>query len=115
MRLEHGILALNILRSTFALTRFMGGLDMTHSLDFNIRERLAEYLADEISLRDFENWFFPETWDIDRLDDLALTNLVYGIKLRLAEFSNGDWTETELRSRLRPFLEKHVMSVRSLP
>ena len=87
----------------------MGGLDMPHSLDFNIRERLAEYLAGEISLRDFEDWFFPETWDIDRIDNLALANLVYGIKLRLAEFPHGDWTETELRSRLRSFLEKHVI------
>jgi hypothetical protein len=82
---------------------------MSNTLDFNIRERLAEYLAGEISLREFEDWFFPETWDIDQVDIPALANLVYGIKLRLAEFSNGDWTETELRSLLRPFLEKYVM------
>jgi len=87
----------------------MGGLDMSNSLDFNIRERLAEYLAGEISLHEFEDWFFPETWDVDQLDNLALTNLVYGIKLRLAEYSNGDWTEKELRDRLRPFLQKHEM------
>src|SRR5712692_6815584 len=74
---------------------------MSYSLDFNIRERLATYLAKEISLHEFEDWFFPETWDVDQLGDLALTNLVYGIKLRLAEFSNGDWTEDELRSLLR--------------
>jgi len=85
----------------------MGGLDMSNSLDFNIRERLAAYLAQECSLREFEDWFFPETWDVDRLDDLALTNLVYGIKLRLAEFSNGDWTEDEFHSLLRPFIEKY--------
>src|SRR5258708_12213450 len=87
----------------------MGGLDMSYSLDFNVRERLAEYLAGEISLHEFEDWFFPETWDVDQLDNLALTNLVYGIKLRLAEYSNGDWTEKELRDRLRPFLQKHQM------
>ncbi len=62
---------------------------MSHSLDYKIRERLAEYLASEISLREFENWFFPETWDIDQIDNPALANLVYGIKLRSAEFSNG--------------------------
>jgi len=103
--------SLNILRSRSALTRFMGGLDMSYSLDFNIHEKLAEYLAGEISLREFEDWFFPETWDIDQIDNLALANLVNGIKLRLAEFSNGDWTEAELRSLLRPFFEKHVMVV----
>jgi hypothetical protein len=88
----------------------MGGLDMSSSLDFNIRERLATYLAKEISLHEFEDWLFPETWDVDQLGDLALTNLVYGIKLRLAEFSNGDWTEDELRSLLRPFIEKYDIS-----
>ena len=79
---------------------------MSYSLDFNIREQLARYLAKEISLREFEDWFFPETWDVDQIGDLALMNLVYGIKLRLAEFSHGDWTENELRSLLRPFIEK---------
>jgi hypothetical protein len=79
---------------------------MSYSLDFNIREQLARYLANEISLREFGDWFFPETWDEDQLRDLALVNLVYGIKLRLAEFSHGDWTENELRSLLRPFIEK---------
>jgi hypothetical protein len=84
---------------------------MLHSLEFKIHEKLAEYLAGEISLSEFEDWFFSETWDIDQLDNPTLANLVYGIKLTLAEFSNGDWTETELRSMLRPFLEKYVMGV----
>ncbi len=70
---------------------------MSHSLNFRIHERLAEYVADQISLRVFEDWFFPETWDIDDTDNQELINLVYGIKLRLAEFSHGDWTEAELR------------------
>lgn len=79
---------------------------MSHSLDFNIYEKLAKYLAGETSLREFEDWFFPETWDIDQIDNPALVNLVYEIKLCLAEFSNGDWTEAELRSMLRLFLKK---------
>ena len=78
----------------------MGDLGMSHSLYFNICEQLARYLAGENSLREFEDWFFSETWDIDQVADLALTNLVYNIKLRFAEFSHGDWTEEELRSLL---------------
>ncbi len=80
---------------------------MSYSLDFKIRDRLAAYLAKEITLHEFEDWFFPETWDVDQRGDLALTNLVYGIKLRLAEFSNGDWTESELQDLLRPFIERY--------
>lgn len=73
---------------------------MAHSLAFNIHEKLAKYLANEISLNDFEDWFFPETWDITQPQDLNLLNLIYSIKLRLAEFSNHDWSEDQLRSLL---------------
>ncbi len=73
---------------------------MSDTLDFNIRQQLADYLAGNIALGQFEDWFFAETWNIDEADDQALANLVYDIKLRLAEFSHGDWTEAELRSML---------------
>ena len=80
---------------------------MPHSLDFNIRERLADYLADRLSLREFEDWFYAKTWDIDDADNQTLTNLVYEIKLRLAEYSHGDWTEAELRTLL-PHQSKYI-------
>lgn len=79
---------------------------MSYSLDYNIREQLADYMVGKLSLREFEDWFFSETWDIDEVENTDnqtstnLANLVYGIKLRLAEFSHGDWTEVELRSML---------------
>ena len=59
---------------------------MPHSLDFHFRVRLADYLADRLSLREFEDWFYAKTWDIDDTDNQTLTNLVYEIKLRLAEY-----------------------------
>lgn len=81
---------------------------MQHSLELEIRDRLSAYLASEISLRDFENWFFPMTWDADKLDDPALLDLVYQIKLDWVEFSNGDWSEKELRSMLSSLVENQV-------
>ena len=81
---------------------------MSRSLEFTIREQLAKYLSREISLRDFKDWFFSSTWDIDRIGDPVLTDLVYGIKLDLAEFSHGDWTEEELHDLLCSYLEKQV-------
>ena len=83
---------------------------MSYPLEYSIRERLAAYLASQMTLSEFEDWFFPETWDIDQVGNLDLLNLVYGIKLRLAEFSNGDWTEAELHSQLRPFIERYIMA-----
>lgn len=82
---------------------------MSHSLNFRIHEQLAEYVANQLSLCAFEDWFFPETWDIDDTDDPELINLVYAIKLRLAEFSHGDWTEAELRQLLRSISTKFTI------
>lgn len=103
-------LSLNNLRSILALARFMGGSDMQYSLDFEIRNHLAAYLAGEISLHDFEDWFFSKTWNVDQMNDPALIDLVYEIKLNWAEFSDGDWTEEELRSMLRPLVEKYKVT-----
>ncbi len=83
---------------------------MQHPLELEIRDRLSAYLAKEISLRDFEDWFFPKTWDADKLDDPALLDLVYQIKLDWAEFSNGDWSETDFRNMLRSLTEKFTLS-----
>jgi len=83
---------------------------MQHSLEFEIRDHLLSYLAGEISLHDFEDWFFAKTWDIDKSGDPGLLNLVYQIKLDWAEFSNGDWSEEELRSMLKSLTERITIS-----
>lgn len=66
--------------------------------------RLVDYLAGRISRDQFENWFLAVTWDTASMDDPATSYLVRRIKLRLAEFLNGDWTEEELRGQLDSLL-----------
>ncbi len=83
---------------------------MQHSLEFEIRDRLSAYLANEISLHDFEDWFFSKTWDVDKLDAPSLLDLVYHIKLTWAEFSGGDLSDKEFRSLLRSLLERYSIS-----
>jgi len=68
-----------------------------------IREHLARYLTGELSLAAFQEWFVPATWELDLADD-QLRALYGGIELALAEYTNGDWTEDELRLLLRPLL-----------
>jgi hypothetical protein len=85
---------------------------MSHSLDFAICEQLGRYLAHEISLREFKDWFFPETWYADQIAGPALIDLIYSIKLDLAELSHGDWTESELRDLFRSSLEAYVSSTK---
>jgi hypothetical protein len=91
---------------------------MSPSNDREIRRWLAAYLAGEISLSAFEDWFVPATWDLHRSDDPVPNALAGEIKLRLAEFSSGHWTEDELKERLhhlapRWFREPNLMATSS--
>lgn len=71
------------------------------ALAAGIRAALAHYLAGEISLVDFDRWFTPSTWDIERQADPEAEALADEIDLRLAEYTSGHWTEPELRQKLR--------------
>jgi hypothetical protein len=62
-----------------------------------IRERLAQYLDARITLREFQAWFVPATWNLEATADPAAFNLATEIELRLAEFTNGHITESQLR------------------
>jgi hypothetical protein len=81
-----------------------------HPLELEIREHLSAYLAGEISLREFEDWFFQKTWNADSVDDPALVDLIYQIKLNWAEFTNDDWSEEELRAMLEPLARQFTVS-----
>lgn len=81
------------------------------SLDIEIRDKLAKYLANEISLEEFQDWFVPGTWEVRESGNTSAIELSAEIALRLAEFSNGHWTELSLREKLRPLLESYVVRV----
>jgi hypothetical protein len=86
---------------------------MQHPLELEIHDRLSTYLAKRISLREFEDWFFPKTWDVDKLDEPALLDLVYQIKLNWAEYSDGDLSEEEFRSMLSSLAQRYTISAPS--
>ncbi len=73
---------------------------MTSGIDLEIRASLVRYLSDDISLAGFEDWFVPVAWGIERTGNQGAIELAGEIELRLAEFSNGHWSEPELRSKL---------------
>ena len=74
---------------------------MTDSLAQQVRIWIARYLAGESTLPQFEESFTSATWNVDA--DEQAQALVGEVQLRLAEFTNGDWTEDELRDHLAPF------------
>ena len=61
--------------------------------EIELRKELARYLEGQCTLKEFEDWFVPRSWNFNQNSNPSLRNLVAQIELSLAEFSNGDWTE----------------------
>lgn len=74
---------------------------MVLQTELEIHNQLVRYLADEISLDEFRDWFDQTTWDLD----LSKNALAAEIELRLAEYSSGHRDEAELRKLLRPLAQ----------
>lgn len=73
---------------------------MPDSLAHVIDEHLQRYLRGEDSLAEFEAWLVPQTWDLSPQEDREGHERSTAITLRIAEFTNGDWTEDQLREAL---------------
>lgn len=84
-------------------------------VDREIREQLARYLAGEIPLQQLEEWLVRRSWDLHRIANERTHELVAELELLLAEFSNGDWTEEELRRMLAPLVESYTVQVGPWP
>ncbi|MBI4319044.1 MAG: hypothetical protein HY675_11190 [Chloroflexi bacterium] len=84
---------------------------MAEPLDTAIREHLSRYIDGKISHREFHRWLVPRVWNVHKLGNLDLENLVGEIHLRLAEFANGDWTEDELKDLLRPLVDTYYVNM----
>ncbi|MBV9282276.1 MAG: hypothetical protein JOZ41_19515 [Chloroflexi bacterium] len=75
---------------------------MLTSLDQEIRAQVRRYVAQQIRLDEFTEWFLPVMWRAEESGDQTVADLASKIDLRLIEHSNGDWTEAELRELLGP-------------
>ena len=71
-----------------------------------IKEQLRPFVSGDLALDVFRDWFTPATWNIDAASMPDARELSYEIEHRLAEFTNGDWDEQELKLLLRPFAER---------
>jgi len=76
---------------------------MPSSFEKDMRGWIARYISGEVPLREFQEWFAPRAWDIDSTGDAAAVQLAGRIELFLAEFSNVDWTEEELKQTLSEY------------
>lgn len=69
-------------------------------LDLEIRTHLADYVSKRTSLGEFEEWFIPETWDVENQGNDAARDLTLAVMRLLVKHSNGDLTESGLRRDL---------------
>ena len=83
---------------------------MNSSLLSEIRDHLRQYLSREITLDAFRDWFDAETWDIIDKCPAATQQFAGEIELRVAEFTNGHLSETELRTMLQNLLDREQVA-----
>ena len=77
--------------------------------ELEIRDKLAGYLAGEMALDVFEDWFALALLKVNEIGNAAAIDLAYGIELLLAEFSGGYWTEGQLHKILLPFVQSYTV------
>jgi len=75
--------------------------------DLDIRGHLTGLLAGDESLDAFRRWFAASIWCIEQLADDETAELAFAVENRLAEYSSGYITETQLKHALLPLLEHH--------
>jgi hypothetical protein len=66
----------------------------------DVRNKMKDYLENQISLEAFNDWLAPIIWDAKKLDSTT-KELVYSIELFIAEYSSGHRTKEDLRSQLK--------------
>lgn len=75
-----------------------------------LKKRLGDWLDGKLSLREFEEWFVPATWDAHKSGDREAESLVDEIELNLSEYTDRVISHEELRTRLRRELANAVRS-----
>lgn len=75
-------------------------------LDQQVRAQLFQLLTGLLPLRDFQIWFAPVAWRLGRAENRDRFPLSRRVELRLAEYTNGHWSEAdvmrEMDALLRP-------------
>ncbi len=88
---------------------------MTMPLALQVRQQMGQFVAGQQSLTQFEDWFVSAFWSGELGLDAATRDFGYEIELWLAEYSNGDWTEAELKEMFRQFVSRYVVSPEPAP
>ena len=73
-------------------------------LHLQIQHWLRSYLDNNFSLEEFQDWFVAASWNVSKSGNWLATRLTYAIELKLAEYTSGHWSESDLHLRLEEVL-----------
>jgi len=77
-----------------------------------IRKRLTQWVDGNISLREFQEWFVPATWNIHLANDPEAEGLADDIEMALSQYTSRVLPIEDLRRELakaaRPFVVQQV-------
>ena len=62
---------------------------MMTTLEQEIRSKLADLVAGQLSLSSFHEWLAPVIWGVEDQKDPGAAELVYSIELAIAEYTAG--------------------------
>ena len=74
---------------------------MDRSLAQRIIAQVEAYLGGDNDLDALDEWLALNAWDVRQREDEPAAAICGELMLALAEYSNGDWTEDELRDLFR--------------
>jgi hypothetical protein len=69
-------------------------------LDLEIYAWIARYLNGSANLDEFEDWFVPATWEVERSGNLPAVDVANPVRAALAELSADAMDESEFRALL---------------
>lgn len=62
---------------------------MTAVAYHDVQNKVAQFLADNITLPEFQNWLAPAAWDAGNSTDINTAQLIHALELRIAEYDAG--------------------------
>jgi hypothetical protein len=75
---------------------------------------VVSYLSGEISIRELRVGMARASVEANAADTRG-RQVGYHVEHRLAEFTNGDWSEDELRDLLRPLVRRYTTTLTTAP
>jgi hypothetical protein len=81
-------------------------------IDLEIYAWIARYLRGAATVEEFEDWFVPATWDVDRSGNSAAREIADAVSGALVELSAGEIDDAHFKSELEALASKRTARIR---